>query len=302
MATIPLELVPLFLTVAEHGSFSIAATRLGIEKSSVSRAIARLEQAIGIRLFLRTTRMVLLTDEGQLVRDRLREPYAGLDAALREVAEAASAPKGRIVLSAPADFGAAILTEVLARFVAQYPQVEVEVRLASELSDLAAAGLDAAIRISAKKLSDSALKARKVGILQLGIYAAPSYLNSRGNPRSVDEARTHAWILFPSTREIRLQGPDGMVSLKPSGRVSCDDMFFVHHMVLQGSGLGVLPSFLADDELRRGRLVQVLPRWSVTPGHIWFLTPCEQKPTRIVGTLRDLLIEVLASRGLGLTP
>ena len=105
MATIPLDLIPPFLAVAELGSFSTAAKRLGVEKSSVSRAVARLEQGVGDRLFLRTTRRVSLTDAGRSVRDRLREPHANLDAALRAVLDTASQPRGRIVVTTAVDFG-----------------------------------------------------------------------------------------------------------------------------------------------------------------------------------------------------
>src|SRR4051812_48505087 len=104
MATIPLDLIPPFLAVAELGGFSSAGKRLGVEKSSISRAVARLEEAVGDKLFLRTTRRVSLTEVGQSVRDRLREPHANLDAALTSVLENARAPRGRLVVTAPADF------------------------------------------------------------------------------------------------------------------------------------------------------------------------------------------------------
>ena len=136
MATIPLDLIPPFLAVAELGSFSTAAKRLGVEKSSVSRAVARLEQGVGDRLFLRTTRRVSLTDAGRSVRDQLREPHANLDAALRAVLDTASQPRGRIVVTTAVDFGAAILAEALARFVRRHPHVEVDVRASGQYLDL----------------------------------------------------------------------------------------------------------------------------------------------------------------------
>src|SRR5438309_8237474 len=101
MATISLDLVAPFLLVAERGSFSAAAALLGVEKSSVSRAVARLEDAVGGRLFHRTTRRVSLTDLGSSVRARLRAPYDSLDAAMQEAASLSSAPRGRIALTCP---------------------------------------------------------------------------------------------------------------------------------------------------------------------------------------------------------
>jgi DNA-binding transcriptional LysR family regulator len=302
MASIPIDLVPPFLAVAELGSFSAAAARLGVEKSSISRAVARLEDAVGDRLFLRTTRRVSLTTAGQAARDRLREPYDSLDAAMKAVLETAREPRGRIVVTAPADFGAMVLTDVLARFGRQYPQVEVDVRISGRILDLVTAGIDAAIRLSWGRLSDSSLKVRKVGVAPARIYASPAYAQAHGLPRSPEEARSHRWIVFQTTRELRMQGPEGVAHLRTNGRVSCDEMSFVHHAVLQGMGLGVLPLFLADDDLRLGRLVHVLPRWTLGGANIWFVTPSGKRRTaQAVDGLRALLVDVLAARSMGVS-
>jgi DNA-binding transcriptional LysR family regulator len=299
MTTIQIELVAPFLAVAELGSFSAAAARLGIEKSSVSRAIARLEDAVGETLFFRTTRRVALTEAGQAARDRLREPFAGLDAAMRAVLESAHAPRGRVVVTAPADFGAVVLTDVLARFARRYPQVEVDVRISGRFLDLTAAGIDAGIRLSMGRLRNSTMKARKIGEAPAGIYASPAYAEAHGLPRTPEEARSHPWIVFPTTRQLRLVGPDGATDLRAEGRVSCDEMSFVHHAVLQGLGLGVVPLFLTDLDVRHGRLVPVLPRWSVGTAQIWFVTPPgRDKPSPALAALRDQLIDVLAARGM----
>lgn len=302
MASIPIDLVPPFLAVAELGSFSAAAARLGVEKSSISRAVARLEDAVGDRLFLRTTRRVSLTAAGQAARDRLREPYDSLDVAMKAVLETAREPRGRIVVTAPADFGAMVLTDVLARFGRQYPQVDVDVRISGRILDLVTAGIDAAIRLSWGRLSDSTLKVRKVGVAPARIYASPAYAQAQGLPRSPEEARSHRWIVLQTTRELRMQGPEGVAHLRTDGRVSCDEMSFVHHAVLRGMGLGVLPLFLADDDLRLGRLVHVLPRWTLGGANIWFVTPAGKQGTaQAVDALRALLVDVLAARNMGVS-
>jgi DNA-binding transcriptional LysR family regulator len=299
MTTISLDLVPPFLAVAELGSFSAAATRLGVEKSSVSRAVARLEEGVGDKLFLRTTRRVSLTDAGQTVSDRLREPHANLDAALKAVLETATSPRGRLVVTAPADFAGAILTEALVRFARRHPHVEVDVRVSNQFFDLAKEGIDAAIRITVTRLVDSTLKVRKLGELNVGVFAAPSYAESRGAPRSPEEARSHPWILFPAFRDVPFRGPGGTVRVKPGGRLSCNEMTTILHAVIHGAGLGVLPSFLADAELRQGRLVQVLSRWTVAGGHIWFVTPAaRQRTAPLVDALRECVTDVLVARGL----
>jgi DNA-binding transcriptional LysR family regulator len=299
MATISLDLVPPFLAVAELGSFSAAAARLGVEKSSVSRAVARLEDGVGDKLFLRSTRRVSLTDAGQAVRDRLREPHASLDAALKAVLETASSPRGRLVVTAPADFGAAVLTEAIVRFGRRHPHVEVDVRISNQYLDLAKDGIDAAIRISVGRLVDSTLKARKLGELNVGVFAAQSYAESRGAPRSPEEARSHPWVVFPAFGEVVFRGPAGAVRVKPAGRLSCNEMTTVLSAVIQGAGLGILPSFLADADLRQGRLVQVLSRWTVSGGQLWFVTPAaRQKTAPLVDALRECVTDVLVARGL----
>ncbi len=299
MATISLDLVPPFLAVAELGSFSAAAARLGVEKSSVSRAVARLEEGVGDKLFLRTTRRVSLTDAGQAVRDRLREPHASFDAALKAVLETASSPRGRLVVTAPADFGAAVLSEALVRFARRYPHVEVDVRISGQFLDLAKEGIDAAIRITAGRLVDSNLKVRKLGELNVGVFVAPSYAESRGTPRSPEEARLHPWVMFPAFRDVLFRGPGGNVRVKPAGRLSCNEMTTALGAVIHGAGLGMLPSFLADADLRQGRLVQVLSRWTVSGGHIWFVAPAARPRTApLVDALRECVTGVLVARGL----
>jgi DNA-binding transcriptional LysR family regulator len=299
MATIPLDLIPPFLAVAELGSFSSAGKRLGIEKSSVSRAVARLEEGVGDKLFLRTTRRVSLTDVGQSVRDRLREPHANLDAALTAVLETARSPRGRLVVTAPAAFGAAVLGEAVLRFARRHPQVETVVRVHNQFLDLISEGIDAAIRISPRPLADSTLKARKLGELNVGVYAAPSYAETRGVPRTPEEARSHAWVVFPAYRDLSFRGPGGPVRVKTEGRLSCNEMTFVLSAVREGAGLGMLPSFLADADLRQGRLIQVLPRWTISGGHLWFVTPAgRQKTTPLTDALRECVADVLAARSL----
>jgi DNA-binding transcriptional LysR family regulator len=299
MATISLDLVPPFLAVAELGGFSAAAARLGVEKSSVSRAVARLEGGVGDKLFLRTTRRVSLTDAGHAVRDRLREPHASLEAALKAVLEASSSPRGRLVLTAAPDFGGAVLTEALVRFARRHPHVEVDLRITSQHLDLAKDRIDAAIRITRGRLADSTLKVRTLGKLSVGLFAAPSYVESRGAPRSPEEARSHPWVLFPAFRELLFRGPGGPVRVKPTGRLSCNEMTTILSAVIQGAGLGLLPNFLADADLRQGRLVQLLSRWTVAGGDMWFVTPAAREKTApLVDALRECVTDVLVARGL----
>jgi DNA-binding transcriptional LysR family regulator len=297
MSTISLDLIPAFLAVAELGSFSAAAARLGVEKSSVSRAVTRLEHALGDRLFLRTTRRVALTDVGQSVRDRVREPHANLEAAFKAVLEAASSPRGELVVTAPVDFGTAVLAEAIARFARRYPHVSVEARLTNKFLDLTSSGVDAAIRMVAKRMTDSSLKVRKLGKARTGVFAAPAYVDARGLPRTPEEARAHQWVVFGPVRNLRFAGPDGVVRYQQEGRVTCDDMAFARHAVLHGCGLGVLPYFLVDVDVRQGLLVQLFERWDVTGADLYFLSHATPRAgAQTVDKLRECVTEVLAAK------
>ncbi len=297
MPTISLDLIPAFLAVAELGSFSAAAARLGVEKSSVSRAIVRLEDAVGDRLFLRTTRSVALTDAGQAVRDRLREPHANLQGALESVMDAASSPRGQIVVTAPVDFGAAVLADAIARFHRRFPHVDVEVRLSNQFLDLTTAGVDAAIRMAGRRMNDSSLKARHLGTARTGVFAAPSYAEARGVPRTPEEAKAHQWVVFRPIRNLRFDGPDGVTRYTQEGRLMSDDMAFSHSAVLHGCGLGVLPYFLVDQDIRHGRLIHLLQRWDVTGAELWFLSHAKPRAAaQTVDRLRESVAEVLSAK------
>ncbi len=297
MTTIGLELVPPFLAVAELGSFSAAAGRLGIEKSSVSRAVTRLEDAIGERLFSRTTRRVALTDAGQSMRDRLREPYSTLDAALRAHLDENRSPRGRVVLTAPPDFAVTILSDAVTRFGRRHPHVEVDVRISNHYVDLVAENIDAAVRLAARPLKDSGLRVRKLADSTLGMFGSRSLVEARGLPQNLDEANGLPWIGFRPMRELPVKGPDGAAAGKITmpGRLSCDDMGFMFQACLRGAGLAMLPFFLAETELREGRLVQILPRWTLPLVPMWFVMPGGQKPSRATDALRECISEVLAT-------
>jgi DNA-binding transcriptional LysR family regulator len=127
---------------------------------------------------------------------------------------------------------------------------------------------------------------------------APSYAESRGVPRSPEEARAHPWVVFPAFRELVFRGPAGSVPIKPVGRLACNEMTTILSAVVHGAGLGVLPSFLADADLRQGRLVQILSRWTLSGGHIWFVIPTTRRKTALVDALREHVTDVLVARGL----
>lgn len=286
------NLLPIFVAVAETSSMSEAARRLGIPKSSVSRGVAALEESLGVQLFHRTTRQVSLTTAGSAFFEKavpLVTAFKELAASLEEQEEE---PSGVLRITAAVDLGLTFFVEAASKFAARYPQISLDVRLSNALVDLTAEGFDAALRISAK-LADSSLVARKLTQLEAGLYASPTYLARRRSPRTLEDATEHDWVLHGSFRDL-----PGMPELPAKPRMRTDDLMFARGMVREGVGIGLLPTFIAQRDVTEGRLVRLLPKWSVKAGNLYFVYPPSQHVPRKVTALRDFLIEYLAARPL----
>jgi DNA-binding transcriptional LysR family regulator len=269
----PLDLqdVTSFLAVVDTGSFTSAARRLGLAKSNVSRRVARLEQQLGARLLERTTRRLRLTEVGETYHAHVTGAVQQLAEAARSVSEIQGEPRGRLRISAPADFNET-MGRLVAEFSAEYPHLQIDVDLTQRRVDLVAEGFDLALR--AGKLEDSSLIARSVGEGANHLYASPAYLERRGEPRSPASLVEHAFVLFRGRHgELRLEldGPDGAhEEVVVTGVISALDFGFVRHALLHGAGIGLLPDSLGAAELAAGRLRLVLPRYCLgrAPFHL----------------------------------
>lgn len=269
----PLDLqdVTAFLAVVDTGSFTAAARRLTLAKSNVSRRVARLEQQLGARLLERTTRRMRLTEVGETYHAHVTGAMQQLAEAARSVSQIQGEPRGRLRISAPADWNETI-GRLVAEFSAEYPHIQVEVDLTQRRVDLVAEGFDLALR--AGKLEDSSLIARSVGEGSSHLYASPAYLERRGEPLAPASLREHAFVLFRGRQgELRLglEGPDGArEEVVVGGVISALDFGFVRHALLHGAGIGLLPDSLGAHELDAGRLRLVLPRYCLgtSPFHV----------------------------------
>lgn len=296
MGTVDLNHLALFAAVARTSSFSAAAKQLGLPKSSVSRGIAALELAMGVRLVNRTTRHVALSTAGVALHERVTPQLAELVRSLGALPELEEQPSGKLRLTATADFAATVLAEIVARFVARHPAVEVELRLTNALVDLVADGFDLAFRMSMRRLRDSSLKARRLGALGTQIFAAPGYIARRGSPRSPADLASHEWVVYGGAGASRLESAGVIAVVEPRGRIVCDDMSFVRAAIREGAGLGILPTFLAEADVTTGALVRVLPRWTMHTGDLWMVSTAARHAPRKVTAFRDFVIESLQAR------
>lgn len=292
-----LNLIATFVVVAEAASFSAAARKLAVERSSVSRAVGSLERELGVSLFARTTRRVALTTAGSAFLARVAPHLRAITDVATTLPERASAPSGELRLTAPTDVGTTVLPPILAGFQARYPEVRLDVRLENRRVDVVAEGFDVALRGSSARLADSSLVARKLTTIEVQLFASPTYLARAGTPRTPADTAEHAWVAMRGSRLPR----DFPRPVRTPALVG-DDMLFVHQAVVAGCGLGLFPGFLARDDCAAGSLVRVLPRVGAVAGALWFVHAPARHVPRKVGAFRDYVVEHFASHPLGGRP
>jgi len=259
-----------FLEVAASGSFAEASRRLGLSTSATSKAVARLEDELGVRLLHRTTRRVSLTPEGERVRDGAASPVGELEALAAELADGLAGPRGRLAITVPAAWGRVWLTPRLPRFLARYPAVRLELSLADRAADLAGEGFDVAVRTG--PLGDSqSLVARRLFGEPMVTCASPAYLAERGIPQRPDDLAAHDCLNHRTRFTGRpypwrfAGGGDTAREWPVEGRFICDDGEAVARAAIAGVGISQMPLFLAESALADGRLVELLVRFRPSP-------------------------------------
>ncbi len=263
----PNDLV-VFAQVAEEGSFSRAAEKLSLPKSTVSRRLAALENQLGERLLLRTTRRQSLTEFGHLLLEHARQVVAELDAvaALRERRQAA--PSGRLRVSMPGDLATLFLADSLAAFVAMYPDITLELDLSARRVDLLGEGFDLAVRMG-ELASDNLLAARRLSVMSAGLYASPDYLAQHGAPAIPDDLMNHQALHLLSRdgepRPWQLTRDDARWQAVVPGRVAANSPDVLLRLAVAHAGIAGLPDYFTTPEVRRGTLRRVLADWCV-PG------------------------------------
>ncbi len=266
----------IFASVAESGSFSRAAERMGLPKSTVSRRLAALENRLGERLLLRTTRRQSLTEFGLQLLEHARQVVAEVEAvaALSECRQAS--PGGRLRVSMPSDFANLLLADTLAAFIAMYPLIQLELDLSPRRVDLLGEGFDVVLRMG-KLPDDASLAARRLAVFSFGLYAAPNYLAEHGEPEAPDDLARHAGI-----RMLHANGEVAVWTLTqvelhwqgtPPGRASANAPELLIKLACAGTGIAAVPDYFAAPEVRRGALRRVLPGWCLPSHTAWAVFP-----------------------------
>jgi DNA-binding transcriptional LysR family regulator len=294
MGTVDLNDLGVFVTVVETASFSRAASRLGLPKSSVSRAIARLEAATKASVLHRTTRKVALSTAGRALYEKVRAQVVSLRHAADDLPEASEEPSGRLRVTTVGD-ASEFFADVVARFVGRHPSVQIELHLTNQYVDLVAEGIDLALRFSTRGLKDSTLNARKLSPASLQIFAAPSYVARRGMPRTPRDLERHEWVVHRNAPTVRLEGGGPPHTITTRGRIECNGFAFLRSALVGGCGLGLLDPSEAEGAVAAGRLVRVLPQWSCVVANLWAIWPGPRQPPRKVSAFLDVVMEALGT-------
>lgn len=251
-----------FSAVVDASSFVAAADSLGMSKAAVSRYVSELEQRLGVRLMHRTTRKLSLTPEGEVFLARCRDILASIESSEAEISTRSVTASGLLKVSVPVSFGIRHLAPLWSEFLSDHPKVTLDVQLADRVIDLVDEGFDLAVRIA--RLPDSSLISRQLASTRLVLCAAPSYLKRRGTPAHPSELAQHdvlGYSLMAMGDQWQFTGPEGPLSVKVRPRMWTNNGDSCVAAALQGSGIQLQPTFLIDDELASGQLVEILPQF-----------------------------------------
>ncbi len=285
--------ISVLAAVVETGNFARAGETLGLTPSGVSRAVARLEARVGIRLFDRTPRAVALTDEGRRFHAQVAPLLAGLEEAAIDAAGAATAVRGRLRINADPWFARLMLAPRLAGFMAAHPALSIELMVRDTLGDLVTDGFDLAVRFGEPAMTG--LIGRKLLETRIVTYAAPPYLARHGTPQSPQDLAQHECLLFrdpltgrPFTWEFHRGG--AVVEVKVSGRLVLNDLATKLAACVAGHGIAQSFELGSDGYLASGDLVQVLPDWAEERFPLYAYYPSRYLPPAKVRAFIDFVL------------
>jgi DNA-binding transcriptional LysR family regulator len=292
-----LEGLAIFAKVAEARSFAGAADELALSKATVSKAVARLEQRLGARLFNRTSRRLALTDLGRDLAGRAAALLAAAEAVEADAQAQSATPRGVVRLAAPMSFGLRRVAPLLPRFLALYPEVSVDLHLSDAVVDVIGEGFDAALRIGV--LPDSSLRVRRLCPVRRLVVGAPAYFDRRGRPTHPAHLAEHACLgyAYLATPDVwRFANAAGeTVSLRPAGPLRANNADALTPALIAGLGIAVQPDFIVGEALADGSLEAVLGDWTMQDSFLHLVTPPGgPRPARV-----EVLIDFLAK---GLSP
>jgi DNA-binding transcriptional LysR family regulator len=287
-----LNRIAYFSAVVDTGSFTRAAQQLGITKAVVSQQVAQLEAETGTSLLVRSTRRLEPTEAGRIFHKRCLVILREAEEAFAELAQARSEPTGTLKVTAPYDYGNAVVVSVVREFTARYPACVVELTLADDRLDIVADKLDLAIRVG--WLADSSLHARRIGGFKQLLVCDSSLENQLARVREPADLAS-----LPFVSNLALRDPllwsftrgDETCEVRMRAAIAINTTTAVFTAVRQGCGLSVLPDYLVAEDIAAGSLIPVLPEWQLPSGGIYAVYPAVRFRPPKVSAFVDLLVE-----------
>jgi DNA-binding transcriptional LysR family regulator len=292
--------VSVLAAIVESGSFARAADALGLSPSGVSRAVGRLESRIGVRLLDRTTRSVMLTDEGRRLYEEIGPLLASIGDAVTLTAGASASVRGRLRVNVDPFFSRMMLAPHIAKFLDRYPELSLELVAREQLGDLVAEGFDIAVRFG--QPPSSSLIARKLLETRTVTVAAPAYIRKHGRPETPADLVNHACIQMRSPMtgqplEWEYKSGRKIIPAKTSGRLLVTEAGTLLGACLAGAGIARVKASGVQDLLEKGSLIELLPEWVGETFLLYALYPSRHLPAAKVRAFIDFVIEILNADG-----
>ncbi len=296
-----LDVVRIFVKVVQSGSYTRAASLLHLPKSSVSRAVSRIEAESGTKLLLRTTRSITLTAAGRAFYDTCVNPLQQLEEARKSLSGQDTLLKGPVRITAPEDLGASIITPAVAKLSKEHAGLRFEILYTNQRVDLVKEGFDLAIRIG--KLQDSQLKAQKLGDIRLLLVASPVFLK-QNKIKAVEDLNgvpclSHSPLYQKASWQLKSK--KSRKTLNFEAKIVCNQMSSLLGLARESAGVALVPEYLCRQQISDGSLCAVLPEFSEDGYPAWLLSPHGlQSSARLKVTSMTLYSEIkrLLSEGL----
>lgn len=277
-----LETLTLFVEVMRHGSFADVARARGIAPSSISRAIAGLENELGVRLFQRSTRKLEPTEAAMVYFERINPVVNEIETARQIALDVTAEPRGTLRVTSGAVFGQIAIVPLIPQLAKAYPQLSIELLLTDVNLDLVEERIDVAVRLGS--LQDSSYIAKRLATMTFHVCASPDYLNRHGIPQAPEEVAEHNCLLFPRpgyNLDWLFKGRDGKITQIPiKGKYLITNSQAVKQCAIAGMGLTLLPDWLVNDAVTAGKLVKLFSEYTVTAtdyeSAIWILYPSRE--------------------------
>jgi DNA-binding transcriptional LysR family regulator len=286
-----------FLRVVETGSFTEASTRLGVSKSVVSRRISNLEQDLKANLLHRSTRKLSLTEQGEALFEHGQGVLKQMEMARESVQTVGAQITGRLRVTAPAGFGSRYLGPVVAKYMKAYPDVHLEISLLDRNVDIVGEGYDLAIRIG--ELSDSNLRARRIADVHVVMVASPEYLATHGEPKSLQDLAHHSCskYSYADLSDVwRFNETSPIPFVRVGGRLRQNNGDISRYCALEGISIARLPMFYVEEDIRAGRLVQILGQESVLLRGVHAVYPPGAYTPQRVRKFIDMMVDAFAGK------